>query len=140
MRIRKLATSTIWASVWFMFIGICLYCFLLFPARSVTLVGSSAHWRAEDVVHVAMLDGGRHETSSNELKVWWAGTASEVAQVQYVLTGLHGIVVTGTVAGPFHPWAMNLTNGIYSDEQIKYGLFLTITWSGKTETLHLQKR
>ena len=88
---------------------------------------------------MVMLDRGWHETSLNELKVWWTGTAGEATQVQYVLTGLHGIVVTGTELGPFHPWAMNLTNGIYSDEQIKYGLFLTITWSGNTEILHLHK-
>lgn len=139
MKIRKLAASTVWASVWFMLIGTCLYCFLLFPMNAATLVGSSAHWRAEDMVHVGMLDRGWHETSLNELKVWWTGTAGEATQVQYVLTGLHGIVVTGTELGPFHPWAMNLTNGIYSDEQIKYGLFLTITWSGNTEILHLHK-
>jgi hypothetical protein len=35
---------------------------------------------------------------------------------------------------------MNLTDSIYSNEQIKYGLFLTITWQGNSETMHLKKR
>jgi hypothetical protein len=87
-----------------------------------------------------MLDKGWHEMSLNELKVWWTGTAGEATQVQYELTGLHGMTTKGTELEPFYPWAMNLTNGIYSDEEIKYGLFLTITWNGKSETLHLQKQ
>ena len=140
MKIRKLATSTIWASVWFMFVAVCFCYFLLLPAKTVTLVGSSAHWKAEDVVHVQMLDRGWHETSRNEIKIWWTGTADEATQVQYKLTGLHGVVMTATEDGPFYPWVINLSNGISSDEEIKYGLFLTITWQGKTETLHLQKR
>lgn len=70
MNNRKLATSTIWASVWFMFVAVYLYCFLLLPARNVTLVGSSVHWKAEDVVEVQMLDRGWHVFSMNELKMW----------------------------------------------------------------------
>ena len=103
MKIRKPIASTIGASVWFMFVAICLYYFLLFPAKTATLVGSSARWKAEDVVHVQMLDKGWHEMSLNELKVWWTGTAGEATQVEYELTGLHGMTTKGTELEPLYP-------------------------------------
>lgn len=140
MKIRKLATSTIWASVWFMFVGACLYCFLLFPARTVTLVGSSAHWKAEDVVHVQMLDRGWHESALESLTLSWTGADGAAIDMQYQLAGLHGMIAERHFSGS-PPALMTDTRGTgMSGEEIKYGLFLTITWNGNSETLHLQRR
>ena len=124
-----------------MFVGICLYYFLFFPVKTATLVGSSAHWKAEDFVEVQILDNGWHAISMDELKVWWTGTPGEATQVQYEIAGLHGTIAKGTESGPFYPWVTDNTNSsLVTNEQIKYGLFLTITWNGKSETVHLQRR
>lgn len=141
MKIRKLAASTIWASVWFMFVAVCLYCFLLFPAKTVTLVGSSAHWKAENVVHVQKLDSNFRTSSVDELKVWWIGTPGDFSGVQYEISGLHGTIMKGNGAsGSFNPWVIHLTDILLSEPQLEYGLVVTITLNGSTETIHLQRQ
>jgi len=139
-RNKKLTAIVIWASLWAIFAGVCLCFFLLFPARTTTLTGSSVHWKAEDVVHVQKLDKDFRTSSFDELKVWWTGTPGEFTDVQYELTGLHGMITKGNGAsGPFNPWVIHNTNTLLSEPQLAYGLILTITWNGGTETLHLQR-
>lgn len=146
MKIRKLAGSTIWASVWFMFVAACLYCFLLFPAKTETLVGSSAHWKAENVVHVQKLDSNFRTSSVDELTVWWMGPLSEFDSVQdeisgFEISGLHGTIMKGNSApGSSNPWVIHLTDILLSEPQLEYGLVVTITLNGSTETIHLQRQ
>ena len=140
MKSKKLATSTIWASLGFIFVGICLYCFLLHPAKTATLVGSSPHWKAEDFVEIVILDKGWHATSMDELKVWWTGTSDEApSEVRCHISTLTGDGVV-SANGPFSPWTTDTTNRFYTNQDIKNGMDLTITWGGNTETMHLQKR
>lgn len=139
-RNKKLTAIVIWVSLSIIFVGICLYFFLLLPERTTTLTGSSVHWKAEDVVHVQKLDKDFRTSSFDELKVWWTGTPGEFTDVQYELTGLHGMITKGNGAsGPFNPWMTHNTNILLSEPQLAYGLILTITWNGGTETLHLQR-
>jgi hypothetical protein len=139
MKSRKLAATTIWASLWFMFVGICLYYFLLFPAKTATLVGSSAHWKAEDFVEIIILDNGWHATSMDELKVWWTGTPDGPSKVRCQITTPTGEGVV-SANGPFNPWVMDSAGFFLTGRDIKYGMSLTLTWDGSTETLRLQKR
>ncbi|RIE17023.1 hypothetical protein [Candidatus Cryosericum septentrionale] len=141
MKNRKLAATIIWASLWVMFASVCLYFFLLLPARTTTLVGFSAHWKAEDIVRVQKLDKDWHESSFDELKIWWTGTSGDVTEAQYQLTGLHGIMEQASrILGPFHPWVSGYTGASegLSDPERDWGFLLTITWKGGTETPHLQ--
>ena len=140
MKNRKLATTTLWASLWFMFVGICLYYFLILPTRTATLVGSSVHWRAEDFVEIIILDNGWHATSMDELKVWWTGTSDEApSEVRCQISTPTGEGVV-SANGPFSPWATDNTNHFYTNQDIKNGMSLTITWDGNTENLYLQRR
>ena len=141
MKIRKLTTSTIWASLGIIFVGICFYYFLLFPTKTATLAGSSAHWKAEDFVQITILDRGWHSTSVDELKVWWTGTSDEApSEIRYQCVAPFGSE-TGHASGPFYPWTTgDATNQFYTNQSIKNGMDLTITWDGTTETMHLQKR
>lgn len=141
MKNRKLTATIISGSLWVIFAVVCLYFFLLLPERTTTLAGSSAHWKAEDVVHVQKLDKDFRTSSFDELKVWWTGTPGEFTDVQYELTGLHGMIAKGNGAsGSFNPWKIQNTNTLISEPQLEYGLVLTITWRGGTETLHLQRQ
>jgi len=141
MKNGKLTASIIWASLCAIFIGVCLYFFLLLPAKTTTLVGSSAHWKAEDVVQVQKLDRDFHMSSFDELKVWWTGTPGEFTGVQYEISGLHGTIMKGNGAsGTFNPWVTRITDILLSESQLEYGLVLTLTWKGGTETLHLQRQ
>ena len=140
MKNRKLATTTLWASLWFMFVGICLYYFLILPTRTATLVGSSVHWRAEDFVEIIILDNGWHATSMDELKVWWTGTSDEApSEVRCQISTPTGEGVV-SANGPFSPWATDNTNHFYTNQDIKNGMSLTITRDGNTENLYLQRR
>lgn len=140
MKNRKLTAKIIWASLWVTCVGICLYFFLLLPARTTTLVGSSAHWKAENVVRVQKLDKDWHTSSFDDLRVWWTGTPGEVTEVQYELAGLHGMIRNGNTSGAFNPWVTHNMNILFSEQQLKWGLVLTITWNGGTETIHLQRQ
>jgi hypothetical protein len=137
---RKLTATIIWASLLVMFAVVCLYFFLLLPEKTTTLAGSSAHWKAEDVVHVQKLDRDFRTSSFDELKAWWTRTPGEVTEVQFQLAGLHGMIEEGDESGSFNPWKIQNTNALISEPQLEYGLVLTITWKGGTETIHLQRQ
>lgn len=92
------------------------------------------------MVQVQKLDKDWHESSFDELRVWWTGTPGEVTEVQYQLTGLHGMITKGNASGPFNPWVTHNTDVLVSEQQLKYGLVLAITWNGGTETLSLKRR
>jgi hypothetical protein len=139
VKIKKLAASTIWASVWFMFVAVCLYCFLLFPARTATLVGSSAHWTAQDHVAIISLNNTWRTTSIDELKVWWTGTPDGPSEVRCEIASPTGRGAL-SAKGPFAPWVMNGAGFFSTSRDINSGMSLIITWQGKRETLHLQKR
>ncbi len=139
MKNRRLSATIIWVSLWVTVGSVCLYFFLLLPARIATLVGFSTHWKAEDVVHVQELDRDFHTSSFDELKVWWTGTPGQVTDVQFQLAGLHGMIEEGHASGPFNPWKIQNTNGPISEPELEYGLVLTITWKGGTETLSLER-
>jgi len=139
VRNRKLASTTAWASVWFTFVAICLYCFWLLPARTATLMGSSAHWRAEDRVAIISLNNTWHTTSMDELKVWWTGTPDGPSEVRCEITSPTGRGVV-SAKGPFSPWVMDGAGFFSTGRDINSGMSLIITWNGKTEVLRLQKR
>lgn len=131
----------LWASLWVIFIGVCLYFFLLLPEKTTTLTGSSAHWKAENVVHVQKLDSNFRTSSVDELKIWWTGTPGDFSSVQYEISGLHGTMMKGNGAsGSFNPWVTDLTDILLSEPQLEYGLVVTITLNGSTETIHLQRQ
>jgi hypothetical protein len=132
----------LWVSLWVIFIGACLYFFLLLPEKTTTLTGSSAHWKAENVVHVQKLDSNFRTSSVDELKVWWMGsTLGEFSGVQYEISGLHGTIMKGNGAsGSFNPWVIHLTDILLSEPQLEYGLVVTITLNDSTETIHLQRQ
>lgn len=140
-RNKKLTTIILMVALSILFVGICLYFFLLLPERTTTLTGSSVHWKAEDVVHVQKLDKDFRTSSFDELKVWWTGNPGEFTDIQYELTGLHGMITKGNGVADelFNPWVIQNTNTLLSEPQLAYGLILTITWHGGTETLHLQR-
>lgn len=141
MKKRKRAATIMWASLWVIFIGACLYFFLRFPEKTTTLTGSSAHWKAEDVVYVQKLDTNFRTSSFDELKVWWLGTPGEFSGVQYEISGLHGTIAKGNGAsGSFNPWVTHLTDILLSEPQLEYGLVVTITLNDSTETIHLQRQ
>lgn len=127
--------------MWVVFVGICLYFYLHFPSKTATLTGSSAHWKAEDVVYVQKLDSNFRTASVSELKVWWTGTPCEFNHVEYEISGLHGSIMKGNGAsGSFNPWVTRLTDILLSEPQLEYGLVVTITLDGSTETIHLQRQ
>ncbi len=139
MRKNRLTAVIIWVSLWVIFASVCLYYFLLLPVRTATLVGSSAHWKAEDIVQVQILDKGWHASSFDDLTMWWTGTPGGVTDVKFQLAGLHGVIEEGDESGPFNPWKIHNTDVLISEPQLEYGLVLTITWKDGTETLHLQR-
>lgn len=141
MKSRKLTARTIWVSLWVIVVGVCLCCFLLLPHRTTTFTGSSTHWKARCVVQVQKLDEDFHMSSHSQLEIWWTGTSGDVTEAQYQLTGLHGMMEQASrILGPFHPCVSGYSgsSGGLSDAERDYGFFLTITWKGGTETLHLQ--
>ena len=146
MKENKRTALFLWVALWVTFLGACLYCFLLFPAKTVTLVGSSAHWKAENVVHVQKLDSNFRTSSFDELTVWWIGPLSEFDSVQdeisgFEISGLHGTIMKGNSApGSSNPWVIHLTDILLSEPQLEYGLVVTITLNGSTETIHLQRQ
>jgi len=119
MKNRKPVTTPIWASLGLIFVGICFYYFLLFPTKTATLVGSSAHWKAEDFVEIITLDKGWHATSMDELKVWWTGTSEEAPlEVRHQNMAPFGSG-TGHASGPFTPWKRGATDLFYTNQSIK---------------------
>ena len=140
-RNKKLTAIVIWVALSIIFVGICLYFFLLLPERTTTLVGSSAHWKAQCVVQVKKLGEDSHTSSRRQLKIWWTGTSDDVTGAQYQLIGLHSTEQASSFLGPFHPWVSGYTGSSegLSDAERDYGYFLTITWKDGTETLHLQR-
>jgi len=142
MKNRKLVTTLIWASLGLIFIGVCLYYFLLFPTKTTTFTGSSAHWKAQYVVQVKKLDENYHMSSRGQLKIWWTDTSGDVTEAEYRLVGLHSTEQASSFPGPFHPWVGGYTGSSegLSNAAREHGYFLTITWDGNTETMHLQER
>jgi len=140
-RNKKLTAIVIWVSLSIIFVGICLYFFLLLPERITTFTGSSAHWKAQCVVQVKKLDENSHMSSRRQLKIWWTGTSGDVTEAQYQLIGLYSSEQASSVLGPFHPWVSGYTGSSegLSDAERDYGYSLTITWKGGTETLNLQR-
>jgi len=137
---RKLAATIIGAPLSLVLVGVCLYFFWLVPVRTTTLVASSANWKAQVIVHVQRLEKHWHGNSSEELTVSWTGTTGEEIDAHYQLSGLDGTIAGGACSGLLSPQWTDTRGTSISDEEIKYGLFLTITWNGNAEILHLQKR
>lgn len=141
MKRNRRTALVFWSSFWIMFVGVYLFFFLLLPAKTTTFTGSSAHWKAQRVAQVQKLDEDFHMSSHSQLEVWWTGTSGDVMEAQYQLTGLHGVMEQASrILGPFHPWVSGYTGASegLSDPERDWGFFLTITWKGGTETLHLQ--
>ena len=141
MKRNRRTALVFWSSFWIMFVGVCLFFFLLLPAETTTFTGSSAHWKAQCVVQVKKLDENSHMSSRRQLKIWWTGTSGDVTEAQYQLIGLHSTEQASSVLGPFHPWVSGYTGSSegLSDAERDYGYSLTITWKGGTETLNLQR-
>ena len=141
MKRNRRTALVFWSSFWIMFVGVCLFFFLLLPAKTTTFTGSSAHWKAQCVVQVKKLDENSHMSSRRQLKIWWTGTSGDVTEAQYQLIGLYSSEQASSVLGPFHPWVSGYTGSSegLSDAERDYGYSLTITWKGGTETLNLQR-
>jgi hypothetical protein len=139
MRNRKLAVFIILASVLFMVVATGLHYLLLLPTGTATLVGSCAHWKAEDSTEIILLNDSWHATSLDKLKVWWTGTPDGPSAVRCEIISPTG---RGAVSakGPFNPWVMDNAGFFSTGRDINSGMSLIITWNGKTETLHLQKQ
>lgn len=146
MKENKRTALFLWVALWVTFLGVCLYFFQLLPEKTTTLTGSSSHWKAENVVHVQKLDTNFRTSSVDELKVWWMGPLSEFDSVQdeisgFEISGLHGTIMKGNSApGSSNPWVIHLTDILLSEPQLEYGLVVTITLNGSTETIHLQRQ
>ena len=140
MKRNRRTALVFWSSFWITFVGVCLFFFLLLPAKTTTFTGSSAHWKAQCVVQVKKLDEDSHMSSRRQLKIWWTGTSGDVTEAQYQLIGLDSTEQASSFLGPFHPWVSGYTGSSegLSDAERDYGYFLTITWKDGTETLHLQ--
>jgi len=114
---------------------------LLLLSKTTTFTGSSTHWKAQCAVQVKKLDENSHMSSRRQLKIWRTDTSGDVTEAQYQLSGLHAMMEQASrLLGPFHPWVSGYTGSPegLSDTERSYGFFLTITWKGGTETLHLQ--
>lgn len=114
---------------------------LLLLSKTTTFSGSSTYWKAQCTVQVKKLDENSHMSSRRHLKIWWTDTSGDVTEAQYQLTGLHAMMEQASrLLGPFHPWVSGYTGSPegLSDTERNCGFFLTITWKGGTETLHLQ--
>jgi len=136
---NKLTAIVISVSLSVIFAGVCGYFFLLHPVRTTTFTGSSAHWNVKYVVQSKKLDKDFHMSSHTKFEVWWTGTPGAVTETRYQLTGLHGAMADSTMNGSFNPWVNYSMNALVSEQELKWGLRLTITWKGGTETLSLQR-
>jgi len=97
------------------------------------------HWKAENRAAIISLNNTWHTTSMDELKLWWTGTPDGPSEVRCEITSPTGRGIV-SAKGPFSPWVMDSAGFFSTGRDINSGMSLIITWNGKSETLHLQRR